>query len=65
MTAAEQQLIEVCQEIGSITYCTCHYTAGLAQVIEATDKSIQDLTVCELLHMTRQHNVTFNRIHGN
>ena len=60
----EQELIEVCREIGGIAGSNGHFTDGLARIIEATGKSIQDLSVCELLHLAREYNKTFNRIHS-
>lgn len=65
MTTTAEQLINVSIVIGGIAESNGHYTDGLSRIIEASGKDIMDLTVCELLHLARNYNETFNRIHGN
>jgi hypothetical protein len=64
MNATESELIDACQELGGIASSNGHFTAGLARIIEATGKAIPDMTVSELLHLAREYNETFNRIHS-
>ena len=52
--------MDVCQEIGSIAESNCHYTAGLTRRIEETGKTIEELTVGELLEIHRAYNAWFN-----
>ena len=56
--------LEVCAEIGGIAESNGRYTAGLSDRIAATCKTIEDLTVRELLDLHHQHNEFFNRVHA-
>jgi hypothetical protein len=56
--------LEVCAEIGGIAECNGRYTAGLSECIAATGKTIEDLTVRELLDLHHQHSEWFNRVHA-
>ncbi|WP_305907180.1 hypothetical protein Q9L42_017290 [Methylomarinum sp. Ch1-1] len=62
--AKELALIDVCLEIGDIAGSNCHYTAGLNRRIEQTGKSVEQLTVAELLQLHREFNTQFNAIYG-
>jgi hypothetical protein len=55
MTTTEQQLIEVSREIGALAGCNSSFTAGLAQIIDATGLDIQDMPLCELLRRIRDY----------
>jgi hypothetical protein len=58
------KLIELCREIGGIAGCNGHYTAGLSRRIEATGKPLEELTLAELVNLSREHNAFYNRVHG-
>ena len=58
------ELVEICQQIGRIAESNCHYTAGLARSIHAGGKSVEQLTIAELLQLNSDYKETFNRIHG-
>jgi hypothetical protein len=64
MTTTEQQLIGACMEIGGIPEANGHFTAGLARRIEATGKSVDELTVGELLRIINEHREWFNEVHA-
>jgi len=59
----EDQLIEVCQEIGGISGSNGHFTAGLARLLDNGRQSLIDMTVGELLQLSREYKEVFNRIH--
>ncbi|MFZ4859232.1 MAG: hypothetical protein ACOYL3_22875 [Desulfuromonadaceae bacterium] len=65
MNPTEQELISISREIGGIASSNGLFTDGLSCIIEATGRSIPDLTIAELLHLTRSYKQTFNQIHGN
>ena len=58
------KLIELCQEIGGIAGCNGHYTAGLSRRIEATGKPVEELTLAELVALSREYNAFYNKAHG-
>lgn len=60
----ENEIIDVCAEIGGVAESNCHYTAGLARLIDATGKTVDDLTVRELIQIITSYRDTFNRIHS-
>lgn len=60
----ETQLTEVCQEIGNIAESNCHYTAGLARLLDKGEQPILDMKVGELLSLAREYKEVFNRVHG-
>ncbi|HCE68394.1 MAG: hypothetical protein A2X82_20145 [Geobacteraceae bacterium GWC2_55_20] len=60
----ETQLIEVCQEIGSIAGSNGHFTAGLARLLDNGDQPLLSMTVGELLSLSREYREVFNRIHS-
>jgi hypothetical protein len=62
--STESELLEVCQEIGFISECNCHFTDGLAGVLERSGKNIQEMTIAELLTMMRNHSAFYNKMHG-
>jgi len=62
--SAESELISVCQEIGFIAECNCHYTHGLADLIELRGQNIQDMTIAELLSVSRSYSNFYNKTHG-
>ncbi len=62
--STEQKLIEVCQEIGSIAGSNCHFTAGLARLLDNGGQQLLDMTVRDLLSLSREYRETFNRVHG-
>ena len=58
------RLVELCQEIGGIAGCNGHYTAGLSRRIEATGKPVEELTLVELVALSHEYNVFYNKAHG-
>jgi hypothetical protein len=58
------KLIELCQEVGGIAGCNGHFTAGLSRRIEATGKPLEELTLGELVALSREYSVYYNRVHG-
>jgi len=60
----QTKLIELCREIGGIAGCNGHFTAGLSKRIEATGKPLEELTLAELVALSREHNASYNKIHG-
>lgn len=61
----EQNIIEVCQEIGSIATSNGHYTAGLALLLDNGGQQLLDITVRNLLLKSREYREVFNRVHNN
>lgn len=60
----EKLLIDFCQELGGIAESNCHYTAGLARLIEQQGQAVGNMTVIGLLKLSREYTKTFNEIHG-
>lgn len=60
----EDQLIEVCREIGGISGSNSHFTAGLARLLDNGGQEFLTMTVGELLSLSREYKETFNRVHG-
>ena len=58
--STEHKLVEIAQQIGNIANCNVHYTAGLASRIDASGKSIEQLTVAELIELDNLHRKHFN-----
>lgn len=54
--------INVCMELGGIADSNCRYTSGLSKRIESTGKTIEELTVGELLKLHRAYNEWFNQL---
>ena len=64
MTGTENQIIEVCSELGGIASANGSYTFGLACLLNKKDESIRGLTLGEFLSITREYSAVFNRVHG-
>lgn len=60
----EDQLIEVCREIGGISGSNGHFTAGLARLLDNGEQPLLDMKVGELLSLFKEYKETFNRVHG-
>jgi hypothetical protein len=60
----EEQLVNACIELGSISETNGHFTAGLARRIEAAGKTVDELTVGELLRIINEHREWFNEVHA-
>ena len=60
----ENQLIEVCREIGGVAGCNGSFTAGLSRRIEGAGKSVTELTVGELCMFISEYQDFYNHIHG-
>ncbi len=58
----ELNLIDVCQQIGSVAGSSYLFTAGLHRKLTAKNKPIGQLTVDELLAAINQYNDVFNCI---
>ena len=64
MTDTENQIIEVCRELGGIASSNGSFTFGLACLLNKKDESILNLTVKNFLSITREYSAVFNRVHG-
>ncbi len=60
----ELQLIEAAQIIGGIAESNCHFTAGLARRISETGKTVEELTVAELIALDTAHSEFYNKLFG-
>lgn len=60
---AELHNIAICQEIGSIAECNGYYTLGLTNRIKESGKSIESLTIGELIGIKRKYDRAFNQAH--
>lgn len=58
--STEQNLIEAALCIGNIANTNCHYTAGLASRIDSTGKTVQELTIAELVALDELQRKQFN-----
>jgi len=58
----ESELIEICQEIGTVTESNSLFTEGLTRLIG--DRNILEMSVGELLEIIQEYKGIFNRIHG-
>ncbi|OQK18008.1 hypothetical protein AU255_09170 [Methyloprofundus sedimenti] len=56
----EQNLIDAALAIGNIADSNGHYTAGLAARIDATGKTVFQLTIIELLALDHLQRIQFN-----
>ena len=52
------ELIEICQEIGSVLECNVAFTSGLASML--SDRGPDQLTVADLLHAIRVRSTRYN-----
>lgn len=57
------ELLEASKAIGGIYGSNSHYTEGLARRIEATGKSVMELTVAELMQLHDEYSAYYNQIH--
>ena len=57
----ELHVLDVCKELGSIVEANCHYTRLLAQCISLEGKTIEQLTVGDLLRINRDAADDFDR----
>jgi len=57
-------LIDACQEIGGIAEANVSYMAGIARRIAKTGKSLEELTVAELLAIHRDYNAFYNELYS-
>lgn len=57
-------VVDVCSEIGSVARCNNHYTAGLTRRIIEAGIDISQMSVGELIRLSREHSEFYNRIHG-
>jgi hypothetical protein len=64
MDTTENQLIEACREIGTIAGSNGLFTAGLARLLNNGNQSVMEMTVQDLLSLSREYKEIFNRIHG-
>jgi hypothetical protein len=58
----ELNLIDICQQIGSVAGSSRLFTAGLNRKLAAKNKPIEELTIDELLAAINQYNDVFNCI---
>ncbi len=61
MEATERDLIEACCEIGNISGCNRDFTEGIARMISNGGKSVREMTVGELIELSRAYSAVFNR----
>lgn len=64
MTTTEQQLIDICMELGNIAESNGHFLSGLARRIEATGQPLMELTLGELMAICQEHRERFNRVYA-
>ena len=64
MNTTEQQIIEVCRELGGIAGSNCHFTAGLARLYDNGDQPFLDTPIKDFLSVYREYRERFNRVHG-
>lgn len=58
----EIDLIDISAEIGRIHECNGRFTYGLSRILWERGKPLEDLTVKELIAVTKQYSEVFNRI---
>jgi len=58
----ESELIEICQEIGTVPESNSLFTEGLTRLIG--DRNILEMSVGELFEIIQKYKGIFNRIHG-
>lgn len=58
----EEQMLEICQRIGMVAESSSLYTAGLVNRLGS--KSLEQLTVAELLTLIDTHTAFFNQLYG-
>jgi len=63
-TSPQEQLISISQQIGSIAEKSNHYTEVLAKRISQTGKTIQNLTISELIEIDADYTKYCNDIYG-
>lgn len=54
--------VTICSDIGKISDCNYRYTAGLSRRIAETGKTIEQLTVGELLELDKAYCEWFNSL---
>lgn len=64
MTPTERELSDVACEMGSIAESNAHWFAGLADLVDATNKPVDELTISELRSLIEQRTETYNRIYA-
>lgn len=64
MTQTERELSEAGRDIGSMAESNAQWFAGLADLVEATGKPVDDLTIGELRSLIEQRTETYNRIYA-
>jgi hypothetical protein len=64
MRSTVDDLLEASRVIGEIVESNGQYTDGLVRRIERTGKTVNELTVCELMALHAEHNEYYNKIFG-
>lgn len=64
MSQTESDLSDVGYEVGAVAETNPHWLAGLARLVEATGKSVNELTIGELRSLIQQRAETYNRIYA-
>lgn len=64
MTQTERELSEVGRDIGSMAESNAHWFAGLADLVAATGKPVEELTIGELRLLIEQRTETYNRVYA-
>ena len=62
MTPAELTLVRTCREIGGISDCSSIFTGGIADMLDADGRALEDMTVKELLVVFRRYRGEFNQV---
>ena len=62
MTPTELTLVRTCREIGGISDCSSLFTGGIADLLDADGRALEDMTVKELLVMFRRCREEFNQV---
>jgi len=63
-TSPQDQLISISQKIGSIAEKNNHYTEVLAKRISRTGKTVQNLTIAELIEIDTTYTQYINGLYG-
>lgn len=64
MSPVERDLNEAIDDLASAQDTNGHWFAGLARLVEATGKPVDDLTIGELRRLIEQRREAFNRIYN-
>jgi hypothetical protein len=64
MKTTEQQIIEVCRELGGVAGSNSGYTSYLARLLENGYVDVLEMKIGDLIKLSREANESFNRVHA-